>query len=42
MQSKEGVPLSDEDIRSILGPKIHVITYPQLTSARSIVDIFDP
>jgi hypothetical protein len=34
-------PLSDSDIRKILGDDIRIITYPQLKTMRSIDDCFD-
>lgn len=34
-------PLSDSDIRAILGNDIHIMTYPELEECDSINDIFD-
>jgi len=34
-------PLSDGDIRTILGPDIKILTYPQLKRCRTIDDCFD-
>jgi hypothetical protein len=41
MQEIKSYPLSDDDIRKILGQDIKIITYPQLAKMRSIDEAFD-
>ena len=41
MDSIKDYPLSDDDIRTILGNDIKIITYPMLGKMRDISEAFD-
>jgi hypothetical protein len=41
LKEAKNYPLSDEDIRKILGPDIKIITYPELAQMSSIDQCFD-